>query len=109
MLEVDSQFSRKLYALYKQPADIQPEPEGGTGAGKPTEKAKKQNAGNATIASSVTFSSGSNLSQLSPQLKQKMKQPEFRQKVEELKKQFRQQIEAALAPQQLATLKKLRA
>jgi hypothetical protein len=44
---------------------------------------------------------------LTPQLEQRMRQPEFRQRVEDLKRQLRQQIDAVLTPQQLATLRRL--
>ncbi len=110
-IDHESQFSRQLYELYTQPPDIQPKPENGASPGKPTEKANKEESGNIIINSGTANSSwanaSSNLPQFSPQLEQKMMQPGFRQKAEDLKKRFRQEIEAALTPQQLATLKKL--
>jgi hypothetical protein len=79
-ISVNSQPSQSLYALYKPAIQTKTGAWASSGGGKPP---------------------------LSPQLEQILKRPEVRQKVEELKKQFRQQIDAVLTPQQLTTLKKM--
>ena len=128
---INSHASQELYKLYQQPPDDPAKSRSGEtkdGAGKrggPANvaggvvlgtTARNTYTGSTTInagaivgdAASASFvTANANMPRLTPQLEQKMMQPEFRQRVEELKKQFRQQIEAVLTTQQLTTLKKL--
>jgi hypothetical protein len=79
-ISVNSRPSQELYTLYKPALQRKTGVWGSSRGGKPP---------------------------LSPQLEQMIKRPEVRSKVEELKKQFRQQIDAVLTPQQLTTMKNL--
>jgi len=108
-IAVDSRCSQELFQLYMQPPEIQPKAGNDLSAGKAAKNANKVISGGIAMVSGTLIINGKtmDLPRLTPQLEQTMKQPEFRQKVEELKKQFRQQIEVTLTPQQLATLKKL--
>jgi Spy/CpxP family protein refolding chaperone len=112
--ELNSQASRKLLELFKQPPEIPSRPVNGATAGKQAKKGEVSGSGNTYAGGTLiisdgafTYNSANVLPRLSPQLEEAMGQPEFRQKVEDLKKEFRQQMEAELTPQQVATLKKL--
>ncbi len=69
-------------------------------------KGADPNAGYFSLGSSFV-ATGNSTPRLSPELGRKMAQPDFRQKVEGLKKQILGEIAAALRPEQLSTLKRL--